>query len=82
MTSTLIVSVWRPVVLNVRLNTTARGTKDERHRLTRATARPSINTTARPRVGPRGPTHLTDEPVNVKVAVAPGSLDQATLPPM
>ena len=80
--STLIVSVWRPVDLNVRLKTTARGTNDAFHRFTRATARPSISTTARPRVGPSGPTHFTDVPVNVNVAVAPGSLDQATRPPM
>ncbi len=75
-------SVWRPEEWKERLNSTARGAKDERHMSTRATARPSTRTSARPRVGPFGPSQLTEEPVKVNVAVAPGVFDQATLPPM
>jgi hypothetical protein len=79
--STLIVIVCRPPPLNVRVKSTARATKERFHMLTLATARPSTTTSARPRVGPSGPTHFTDLPVNVKVALAPGVVDQATLPP-
>lgn len=80
--STLIVSVCLPTVPKERLKRTARATKDERHMSTFAMARPSSRTSAEPRVGPAGPTHLTDEPVKVNVAVEPGVFDQATLPPM
>lgn len=80
--STLIVSVCRPAVRKVRLKSTVRGMNDDRHMSTRAMARPSSSTRARPRVGPFGPTQLTEDPVNVNVAVAPGVFDQATLPPV
>ena len=80
--STLIVSVWRPEAPKERLKSTTRGAKVERHMSTRATARPSRRTSARPRVGPSGPIQLTDEPVKVNVAVEPGVFDQATLPPL
>ena len=79
--STRIVIVCRSDVRKVFLNSTARGLKDERQRLTRAMTRPSTRTTARPRVGPTGPVHATDEPVKVRVAVAPGVVDQVTPPP-
>ncbi len=79
--STRIVTVWLCVVRQLRRNSTACGTNVDRHRLTVVATRPSTMTCARPRVGPSGPTHLMEVPVNRIVALAPGVVDQATLPP-
>ena len=78
--STTMVSVCRPEA-NERWKSTALATKAGRQRSTRATIRPSRRTSAAPRVGPIGPIQLTDEPLNMRVAVEPGDFDQATLPP-
>lgn len=79
--STRIVSVCRPVAWKACLKTTDRATNDVRHRSTRATARPSSSTSALPRVGPFGPSQVTEEPVKVIVAVEPAVADQTAFPP-
>src|SRR4051812_6287350 len=72
--------VWVPGVLHVLTKTRTRcAVAPGRSGL--PTPTPSMNTRACPRFSPRGATHATDEPVNVKGAVAPRAVAKRVEPP-
>src|SRR3954468_7362861 len=71
----------RPVDANAYGKTARRDERVVLYRLTVATALPSTDTRADPRVGPRGAIHAIWLPVNVKVAVFPAVLADLIVPP-
>src|SRR6266571_3533146 len=77
-----IVSVWLASARPVFVKRAAWICSAGEYVSTSATRAPSRNTSAIPVRGPRPPIQLTEVPVKVKVACAPGAVETAAVPPL
>src|SRR5258705_509938 len=79
---TRIVKVWLALASPFSVNMGTRISSVLEYVSTSATRPPSSNTLAMPDQGARPPIHLTDGPVKVNVASAPGEVETAAVPPL